>query len=74
MRQQIKLNEVKIGSRMRKDLGDLTGLTESIRLHGLIQPIVLDPNNVLVAGERRYRAHQQLGMECVVRQENWPTL
>ena len=64
-RTTIALSNVKIPSRMRKDLGDLTGLMDSIRRHGLIQPIVLDSGHTLIAGERRYRAHEQLGMEVI---------
>jgi ParB family transcriptional regulator, chromosome partitioning protein len=41
------------------DEGKLQELAESIRLHGLIQPIVVRPKNErfeIVAGERRYRS------------------
>lgn len=48
---------------MRKEMGDLTSLASSIREHGLIQPIVLAPDKTLIAGERRLRAHQLLGLE-----------
>ncbi len=61
--------------RQRMDQGSLKSLTESIRLHGVMQPIVVRPMphaaaaNVsgsryeLVAGERRWRAAQELGLE-----------
>lgn len=51
----------------------LMGLAESIREHGLIQPIVVEETKggyVLVTGERRLRAHGVLGrktIEAVVR-------
>lgn len=48
---------------MRKDLGDIQGLAQSIDRHGLIQPIVLDHENYLIAGERRLRAHELLKKE-----------
>jgi ParB family chromosome partitioning protein len=50
------ISEIKIGTRHRKDMGDLDGLAESMRLCGLIQPVAIRPDNVLVAGERRIRA------------------
>ena len=51
----------------------IEALAASIREHGLLQPLVVAPDGadyVLVAGERRYRAAQQAGLEtvpCVVR-------
>lgn len=53
--------------RFRKDLGDLTGLKESIKKHGLIHPIVIDSDGVLIAGERRLKACQELGIDPVYR-------
>lgn len=48
----------------------LAELAESIRLIGLLQPIVVTPDEepgsfVLVAGERRWRAVQSLGLDTV---------
>lgn len=46
--------------RQRKDLGDLTELKDSIRRLGLLNPIICTRDNVLIAGERRYRAMSEL--------------
>jgi site-specific DNA-methyltransferase (adenine-specific) len=46
----------------RKDIGDLTSLKESIQKHGLIHPIVYDSNGVLIAGRRRRKACEELGI------------
>ncbi|MDR3162324.1 MAG: ParB/RepB/Spo0J family partition protein [Helicobacteraceae bacterium] len=46
----------------------LSELAESIRLYGLLQPIVVikkDDNYVLIAGERRLRASKQAGFETI---------
>jgi ParB family chromosome partitioning protein len=46
----------------------LSELAESIRLHGLLQPIVVikkDDNYMLIAGERRLRASKQAGFETI---------
>ena len=43
-------------------------LTESIRLHGVLQPIVVVPQNgkyQIVAGERRYRASKAAGKDSI---------
>lgn len=44
-------------------------LAQSIQTHGVIQPIVVCPNNdgtyVIIAGERRYRACKMLKMETI---------
>ena len=47
--------------RQRKEFSGIEELAESIRKLGLIHPIVLSPEGILVAGERRLRAHQHLG-------------
>lgn len=53
----------------RKDPGDISDLVASIREHGLIQPLVIEPVDStryrLIAGERRYRACQQAGLDVV---------
>jgi len=48
--------------RQRKDLKGVEELAASIRTLGLIHPIVLTPDFQLVAGERRFRAHEFLGL------------
>ncbi len=56
MLKEIKISDIKVGSRHRKDMGDLTTLAESIRLEGLLQPIGVTDRLELVFGERRIRA------------------
>jgi ParB/RepB/Spo0J family partition protein len=48
--------------RQRKELTGVPDLADSIRSLGLIHPIVVTPDGVLVAGERRLRAHELLGL------------
>ena len=57
----IRIDAVVIRERVRADLGDLSALASSIAARGLIHPIALDHNNVLVAGHRRLEACKQLG-------------
>ena len=56
MLKELKITDIKVGNRHRKDMGDLTDLTESIRQEGLLQPIGVTERLELVFGERRIRA------------------
>ena len=47
--------------RQRRDLGDIPALADSIRRLGLINPICITRDMVLVAGERRLAACKSLG-------------
>ena len=62
---ETRLDQIKIGIRARKDLGDIDLLAASIQQLGLLQPIGIDQNYRLVFGERRYRAFEKLGMETI---------
>lgn len=54
--------------RQHFDPDSIQELAESIQKHGLVQPIVVEMHEdhyVLVSGERRVRAHQQLGLKTI---------
>jgi len=53
---EIAIDTIVVGERRREDFGDLASLVTSIQEHGLIQPIVIDSRNRLVAGMRRLAA------------------
>ena len=55
------LDSIVVGTRYRKDPGDLTVLMESIERLGLIQPATITPDGVLVCGWRRLEAVRRLG-------------
>lgn len=55
------LDSIVVGTRHRTDLGDIDALMESISRVGLLQPITLTPDGVLVCGWRRYHALRRLG-------------
>jgi DNA modification methylase len=59
---EIDVASVIVGDRIRKDFSGLADLVDSIREHGLIQPIVVTANHTLIAGENRLRAHRELGL------------
>jgi len=56
-----KISLIKVGSRFRKDLGDIGALAKSISEIGLLHPVVVNENNDLVAGVRRLEACKKLG-------------
>ena len=49
------------GDRIRRDLGDIAALAESMAEMGLLHPVVINTNSRLIAGLRRIRAAQELG-------------
>lgn len=65
------LKDVKVVDRARIKMGDIDGLMASIEEKGLIQPITVDQNGRLLAGGRRYLAHERLKrltIPCIIRQ------
>lgn len=58
---RLPIADISIVDRQRIDLGDISDLAESLQRYGLIQPIILNQDNRLIAGERRLRAAQKLG-------------
>lgn len=61
----LRLSDIRRGRRFRADLGDVDALAESIRANGLLHPVVVTSDNVLVAGERRLAAVAALGWRRV---------
>jgi len=55
------VDSIVIGFRHRQDLGDIDALMHSIEQHGLLQPITITPDGVLVCGRRRLEAVKRLG-------------
>lgn len=53
---EIPCSSIRIGERHRKDMGDLSALAASIAKQGLLQPIGINDENLLVFGDRRLRA------------------
>lgn len=62
---QLEIERIVIQKRVRKSLGDLSSLMESIRKHGLLNPVVINSHNELVAGHRRTEAAKRLGWTTI---------
>ncbi len=61
----LRIEDIKIKKRIRKDLGDLTSLIDSLRSHGLMNPVVITKNNELIAGHRRIASAKVLGWKSI---------
>jgi ParB family chromosome partitioning protein len=62
---KIAIDQIKVDEevRIRKEVGNLKPLEDSINKVGLINPILIDEKNNLVAGYRRLKACQNLNMK-----------
>ncbi len=61
----VKLEDITVDDRARKELGAIDDLALSIKDKGLLHPLILDDSLNLLAGERRFRAISMLGWEEV---------
>lgn len=59
------VDAITVGVRHRKDLGDIDELADSIRDLGLLQPIIITPDGILVCGRRRLEAVRRLGQRTI---------
>lgn len=58
---KLKIEDIKIGQRIRQDLGDIASLKSSIEKVGLLNPILVDETKSLISGYRRLESCRQLG-------------
>ncbi len=65
MTERIPIDDVIVGVRHRRDLGDVESLADNIADIGLLHPVVVTPDNVLIAGERRLEACRLLEWDDV---------
>ena len=61
----IPISDIKVKKRIRKDMGDITALADSMRRFGQISPILISRTNVLIAGGRRLEAARTLGWRTI---------
>jgi ParB family chromosome partitioning protein len=62
---QIPIEDVIVRKRIRKDMGDIASLADSMKRFGQISPIILNRANVLIAGGRRLEAARFLGWRTI---------
>jgi len=59
--------DIIITNRSRTDKGDLKDLIEAIQLQGQLNPVLITPENILIAGERRTLACKKLDIPVLCR-------
>jgi ParB family transcriptional regulator, chromosome partitioning protein len=62
----IPIDDVLVGSRIRRDLGNIDELASIIDEVGLLHPIVIRADGTLIAGQRRLAACKKLGWENIL--------
>jgi len=62
---RVNIDSIKVGERIRKDLGDITSLALAMRLFGWVDWPVVDEDMNLVAGMRRYEALKKNGEKVI---------
>ncbi len=61
----VEITRIRTRNRIRREDGDLTELMESMRRHGLLNPLTVTESDVLVAGKRRLEAARRLGWTTI---------
>lgn len=59
---EIDIDDVTRKESIRHDVGDITMLTASVSKMGLLTPILIDRNNILITGARRIAACHAAGI------------
>jgi ParB family chromosome partitioning protein len=62
---QMPIEKIIVKKRIRRDMGDIPALAESLKRFGLINPIVVNRKDELVAGGRRLEAARYLGWRTI---------
>ena len=62
---EIKIEDIKIDRRIRKNLGNLDPLIESMEKFGQLNSIVVNPSLHLIAGHRRLESARKLGWKYI---------
>jgi ParB family chromosome partitioning protein len=62
---QVPISDIKVKKRIRREMGDVAALAESLKRYGQISPIVISKKNQLIAGHRRLEAAKMLGWRTI---------
>jgi ParB family chromosome partitioning protein len=65
MKMLISPESVVVRKRIRRELGDISGLMESLKTYGQLTPIVINRKHELIAGFRRLQAVKRLGWKSI---------
>lgn len=62
---ELPIDQVVVKRLVRGNYGDLQSLAASIRKLGVIYPIMVDRNSILICGSRRLEACRELGLATI---------
>jgi ParB family chromosome partitioning protein len=62
---QVPLDSIVVRRRIRRELGDVEGLMDSLRKHGQLSSVLINRRHELVAGFRRLEAARRLGWRSI---------
>ena len=62
---QVPIEDIIVKQRVRKDMGNIPALAESMKRLGQISPISITKKNILLAGGRRLEAAKLLGWRTI---------
>jgi len=62
---QIPLDDIRVKRRIREQPEDIEDLMNSMKRYGLMNPITINSENVLIAGRRRLEAARRLGWHMI---------
>ena len=62
---EINTADVTIKDHVRENIGNITTLENSIKKLGILCPIIIDRNNILISGERRLTASRNLELPTI---------
>jgi len=59
---ELPIGAIRVNGNTRDEVGDIQGLVTSIQKYGVIEPVVVSPDGVLLAGKRRLTAARVAGL------------
>ena len=62
----VPIGDITVKKRIRKENSGIEELADSMRTYGLLNPIVIDGDYVLIAGFRRLKACRELGNKKIL--------
>ena len=62
---EIPVSRIRVRRRVRKDLGNLTPLMQSLKRYGQLNPLILNRKYELIAGHRRLECAKKLGWKSL---------
>ena len=63
--QEIEISKITVKKRIRREMGDLGSLMSSLKRYGQLSPILVNPDLILISGQRRLEAARRLGWSTI---------